>query len=91
VIACGQEFPEHIAVPRGCLTETLALLESHKIRPEVRDERFVGTPIEAEFEGQLRPFQEEAVAKIASHDDGILCAPTAFGQTAVAACIDKTK
>ena len=85
VIACGQEFPQHIAVPRGCLTETLALLESHKIRPEVRDERFAGTPIEAEFQGQLRPLQEEAVTKITSHDEGILCAPTAFGKTAVAA------
>ncbi|MBI3679348.1 MAG: DEAD/DEAH box helicase family protein [Acidobacteria bacterium] len=85
VIACGQEFPQHIAVPRGCLTETLALLEAHKIRPEVRDERFAGTAIEAEFQGQLRPFQEEAVAKITCHDEGILCAPTAFGKTAVAA------
>jgi len=85
VIACGQEFPQHIAVPRGCLTETLALLEAHKIRPEVRDERYSGTAIEAEFQGQLRPFQEEAVAKIIAHDEGILCAPTAFGKTAVAA------
>jgi hypothetical protein len=85
VIACGQEFPQHIAVPRGCLTETLALLESHKIRPEVRDERFAGTAIEVEFQGQLRPLQEEAVAKITSQDEGILCAPTAFGKTAVAA------
>jgi superfamily II DNA or RNA helicase len=85
VIACGQEFAQHIAVPRGCLTETLALLEAHKIRPDVRDERFAGTPIEVEFQGQLRPFQEEAVAKITAHDEGILCAPTAFGKTAVGA------
>src|SRR6185437_4284549 len=85
VIACGTEFAQHIALPRGCLTETLALLEAHKIRPEVRDERNAGTAIEAAFQGQLRPFQEEAVAKIAAHDDGILCAPTAFGKTAVAA------
>src|SRR5215831_15063266 len=85
IIACGQEFPEHIAVPRGCLTETLALLEFHRIRPEIRDERFAGTPIEAEFQGQLRAFQEEAVAPMISHDEGILCAPTAFGKTAVAA------
>src|SRR6266567_2543312 len=85
VIACGQEFPQHIAVPRGCLAETLALLEAHKIQPEVRDERYAGTAIEAEFRGQLRPFQEEAVAKITVHDEGILCAPTAFGKTAVAA------
>jgi superfamily II DNA or RNA helicase len=85
VIACGQEFPHHVAVPRGCLTETLALLDAHKIRPEVRDERYAGTAIEAEFRGQLRPFQEEAVAKIIAHDEGILCAPTAFGKTTVAA------
>src|SRR6202166_4092182 len=85
VIACGTEFVQHIAVPRGCLTETLALLEAHKIRPEVRDERYAGTAIEAVFQGQLRPFQEEAVTKITAHDEGILCAPTAFGKTAVAA------
>ena len=85
VIACGQDFAQHIALPRGCLTEALALLEAHKIRPEVRDERFTGTPIEVEFQGQLRPFQEDAVSKISGHDDGILCAPTAFGKTAVAA------
>jgi superfamily II DNA or RNA helicase len=85
VIACGQEFAQHIAVPRGCLTETLALLEAHKVRPEVRDERYAGTAIEAEFQGKLRPFQEEAVVKILDYNEGILCAPTAFGKTAVAA------
>src|SRR5207245_9208230 len=69
VIACGQEFVQHIAIPRGCLTETLALLEAHKIRPEVRDERYAGTPIEVDFRGQLRPFQEQAVAKITAHDE----------------------
>ena len=79
VIACGQDFAQHIALPRGCLAETLALLESHEIRPEVRDERFVGTPIEAEVQGQL----QEAVAKITGHEEGILCAPTAFGKTAL--------
>jgi hypothetical protein len=58
VITCGQEFAHHIAVPRGCLTETLALLEAHKIRPEVRDERCAGAAIEVEFQGQLRRFQK---------------------------------
>ncbi len=85
VIACGQEFAQHIALPRGCLKETLALLEAHKIRPEVRDERYAGTEIEAEFQGQLRKFQEEAVEQIIGHDEGIVSAPTAFGKTAIAA------
>jgi superfamily II DNA or RNA helicase len=85
VIACGDDLPQHIALPRGCLTETLALLEAHGILPELRDERFAGRPIEVNFQGQLRGFQEEAVAKFSCHDEGILCAPTAFGKTAAAA------
>lgn len=85
VIACGQDFPQHIAVPRGCLTETLALLTAHKIRPEIRDERNPGTAIKVTFQGELRVLQEDAVNKIMDHDDGILCAPTAFGKTAVGA------
>jgi superfamily II DNA or RNA helicase len=85
VIACGEDFAEHVAMPRGCLPEIVALLEVHGIRPEVRDERFAGTPIEVEFQGELRPLQLEAVSNVIQHDEGILCAPTAFGKTAVAA------
>ena len=85
VIACGQDFPLHVAVPRGCLAEALGLLTAHGIKPEMRDERCLGAPIEAEFRGQLRELQEDAVNQIVPHDDGILCAPTAFGKTAVAA------
>lgn len=85
VIACGEDFAEHVALPRGCLPEVIALLEAHGIRPEVRDERFAGTPIEVEFQGELRPLQLEAVSEVTQHDEGILCAPTAFGKTAVAA------
>jgi len=85
VIACGEDLAEYIALPRGCLPEIVALLEAQGIRPEVRDERFAGTPIDAEFQGELRPLQLEAVPKIALHDEGILCAPTAFGKTAAAA------
>src|SRR5262249_22470280 len=44
VIGCGQDFERHVAVPRGCLNEVLALLSAHKIRPEIRDERFSGAP-----------------------------------------------
>ena len=42
-------------------------------------------PLRRSFQGKLRPLQEEAVASIGGHDDGVLCAPTAFGKTAVAA------
>ena len=85
VIACGEDFAEHVALPRGCFPETIELLGAHGVRPDVRDERSPGTPIEVEFKGELRPFQLEAVSRAVQHDEGILCAPTAFGKTAVAA------
>jgi superfamily II DNA or RNA helicase len=85
VIACAEDFTKHIGLPRGCLAEILALLKAHNIKPVLRDERIEGTCIEAEFQGQLRPLQEEAVSNVSDHDEGILCAPTAFGKTAVAA------
>jgi superfamily II DNA or RNA helicase len=85
VISCGDDLPNHIALPRACLADAVALLKAHRIQPEVRDERYTGVPIEAEFHGQLRPFQQEAVSGLISHDEGILSAPTAFGKTAVAA------
>lgn len=85
VIVCGEDLPKHVALPRGCLADVLAFLEDHKIKPIVRDERLSGKAIVAEFQGTLRPAQEEAVSKVLRHDDGLICAPTAFGKTAVAA------
>jgi superfamily II DNA or RNA helicase len=39
----------------------------------------------------LRPAQLDAASMIAQHDDGILCAPTAFGKTALAAWLIATR
>ncbi len=91
VIACGEDLPRHLSLPRGCLAEVLSLLEGHSIKPVVRDERFTGKPIKAESHGTLRPVQEEAVARVLRHDDGLICAPTAFGKTAVAAWLIATR
>ena len=85
VIACGEELANHVALPRGCLAEVMELFEAHHIKPDIRDERCVGHSIDVEFRGQLRPSQQDAASMIAEHDEGILCAPTAFGKTAVAA------
>src|ERR1035441_8633581 len=85
VIACGEDLSNYIALPRGSFAETVQLLEAHHIKTVIRDERFVGRAIDVEFSGQLRPAQVDAAAMIAEHDDGILCAPTAFGKTALAA------
>ncbi|MFZ5768518.1 MAG: DEAD/DEAH box helicase family protein [Bacillota bacterium] len=85
VIACVEEFPRHIGLPRGCLEEALELLEQLGIGVEIADERFPGRPIDVTFRGELRPLQEEAANALLGHDIGILCAGTAFGKTMVAA------
>ena len=85
VIRCAEEFPRHIALPRGCLDGVTTLIESHKIAVELDDQRFAGQPIDVKFHGQLRPDQQAAADAMLAHDDGILSATTAFGKTVVAA------
>lgn len=85
IIGCDEEFTHHIGLPRGCLDEVLALLQSHNVEADLVDERFPGSPIEVTFRGTLRPLQQMAVAAMQPYDEGIISAPTAFGKTAVAA------
>jgi len=87
VIGCAENFPNHIALPRGCLDAVRELLRENGIRCELRDERFKGEPLEVSFAGTLRSDQEEAVAAMLRHDTGVLCAPTAFGKTVTAAAL----
>lgn len=87
VIGCAENFPRHIALPRGCLDGLRGLLQVQDIRLELRDEREQGTPVDVEFQGTLRLDQEAAVAAMLHHDHGILCAPTAFGKTVTAAAL----
>jgi superfamily II DNA or RNA helicase len=85
VIGCAEEFTHHIGLPRGCLDDVIGLLKPHNVNTDLIDERFAGNQIDVSFRGKLRPLQQMAVAAIHPYDDGIICAPTAFGKTAVAA------
>jgi len=87
VIGCAENFPKHIALPRGCLESVKELLRDNGIRCDLRDERFKGEALAAGFAGELRADQEKAVAQMLRHDTGVLCAPAAFGKTVMAAAI----
>ena len=87
VIGCAENFPQHIALPRGCLEPVQTLLQEQEISWELMDERQNGSPLELVFTGQLRHDQETAVEAMLRHDIGVLQAPTAFGKTVVAAAI----
>ncbi len=85
IISCVELFPKHVALPRGCLDDLLALLNDTGIAAELRDERQPGQPLGAKFLGELTPDQNEAAAALLKHETGVLAATTAFGKTVVAA------
>lgn len=87
VISNAENYPKHIALPRGCLDTALNLLRNNGIAVDLLDERFGGKPIEVSFVGNLRLDQESAVSGMLHHDIGVLCAPTAFGKTVTAAAM----
>ncbi|MDP4175951.1 MAG: DEAD/DEAH box helicase family protein, partial [Bacteroidota bacterium] len=84
VISCHEDYPDYIALPRGCLEEIKKLLSTLSINIQIVDNRNTGKTVDVEFSGQLMHEQEEAVKAITSHDMGILAASTAFGKTVIA-------
>ncbi|MEQ1591723.1 MAG: DEAD/DEAH box helicase family protein [Thiobacillaceae bacterium] len=87
VIGCAENYPNHIAIPRGCLDAALELLRDNAIGCELIDKRYAGSPLDVAFAGTLRLDQELAVATMLHHDAGVLCAPTAFGKMVTAAAM----
>lgn len=87
VISCAEEFPHHLALPRGCTEAVEELFRENGIKIELQDERQPGMPTAFTFTGELRQDQKRAMEAMLRHDTGILSAPTAFGKTVTAAAI----
>lgn len=91
VIACAEDHPHHIGLPRGSLDEISQTLKGLGIHPTVRDERYAGRPLDVTFHGELRPEQRVAADAILAYDTGVLAATTAFGKTVVGAWLIATR
>lgn len=87
IIGRAENHPKHLALPRGCLGDVRSLLAANKIELRLDDVRSIGHPLNATFQGILRPDQEDALKAVAQHDFGMLVAPTAFGKTVTAAAL----
>lgn len=85
IIACAEDHPHHIGLPRGCLDEVQQALSDLGVRPSLRDERYTGRPLDVTFRGELRREQQAAADAMLARDTGVLAATTAFGKTVVAA------
>lgn len=87
VIACAEEFPEHIALPRGCLGELQTLLKGLGIALGLSDQRESGAPLAMKFQGQLTGWQQDALRAMESCDLGIVVAPPGTGKTVLGAAL----
>jgi superfamily II DNA or RNA helicase len=85
IVSCAQDFPDHIALPRGCLEGLNELLRELNITAVIDDKRNRGTSVQVSFRGDLSGLQVEAAEALLKHETGVLVAPTAFGKTVVAA------
>jgi superfamily II DNA or RNA helicase len=81
VIACFEDLPRYLALPRGCLEDARSLLAELGVELAVHDERSDGTALDARFLGRLSEPQRDAVDELAAHETGVLCAPPGAGKT----------
>lgn len=76
---------ENIVLPRGYLSDLLALLRSEQIRPQITDDRVA---IPASFPDSLkdvefRPYQKEAISEAMRFDHGLIVSPTGSGKSII--------
>ena len=81
VIACAEDLPQHVALPRGCLADLEALLREYDVRLLVDDQRCSGEGIDVSFAGELTDTQRAAAKAMLEHDVGVLVAPPGIGKT----------
>jgi superfamily II DNA or RNA helicase len=85
VIACAEDHPHHISLPRGCFEDIRRALTDLRVRIAIRDERCAGRALDVSFRGELRPEQRVAAEAMLAHETGVLAATTGFGKTVIAA------
>ena len=81
VICCTEEYPKHLALPRGCLDKIQDLLNENGIKFNLKDKRNTGKIIDVSFRGNLKTVQQMAVESLLEDDMGILVAPSGIGKT----------
>ena len=83
VIACAEDLPRFVGLPRGRQSEVEALLRDYGASLEVDDERAAGDPLEVRFTGELTSVQQKATSALLGDDIGVFVAPPGVGKTVV--------
>jgi superfamily II DNA or RNA helicase len=83
VIACADDLPKHVGLPRGCQVELENLLHEYGVSVNVDDQRVKGERLGFRFRGKLTTVQQNAVTALLKHDIGVFVAPPGVGKTVV--------
>jgi superfamily II DNA or RNA helicase len=81
VIACAEELPVFIGLPRGCKPEAERLLAEQGVKLRVEDERQDGASLDVTFGGELTDIQHQAARALLAHDIGVFIGPPGIGKT----------
>ncbi len=84
-ISIWSENEGYIKVPRGMLEKINDKCIEQDIKLDILDNRNFGKPIRVSFKGELKDQQELAKQQLEKFENGVLCAPTGFGKTVLAA------
>jgi superfamily II DNA or RNA helicase len=83
-----QEQDGQIFFPRGFGNQAVRICRQETgIDPEILDRRRVLEDIELTFQGELRPYQQQAVDAVCAHSFGVLEAGTGSGKTVMALAV----
>ncbi len=83
VIACAEDLPQHVGLPRGRQVELETLLRGHGVALDVVDDRVAGEALGHRFRGKLTSVQDRAVKALLGHEIGVFVAPPGVGKTVV--------
>ncbi len=77
-----------LTFPRGYANHAILLARKFMRQdPQIIDQRQTSAPVDFNFLGELRPYQDEAIAAITRHDFGVLEAGTGSGKTVIALAV----
>jgi hypothetical protein len=83
-IHCLYEQRGHYFIPRGFLDQLLELCRRHNVKYNLKDRQRTLEPVEFEFHGALKEYQQRAFQEISARDQGTLVGDAKSGKTVIA-------
>jgi superfamily II DNA or RNA helicase len=83
-IQCYQETELGLIIPRGASGQIIRIGRHFNESIQIIDNRRALPDVDFQFQGKLRPYQDDAVQAVMKKDFGVLQAPTGSGKTTMA-------